>query len=230
MSTHSATLLAVTLPTPTVVAPGRARPLPADERRALIVAAALPLLRRHGAAVTTREIAEAAGIAEGTIFRVFPEKQALIDAAVAAALDPGAALADLDRVDLAAPLERRLHAVLEIGIARMTEIIELMFALGGNRRTTDRPSPPPAFDRDAIVERIAEILQPDAAALRLTPLEVAGLVRTFAFAAAHPVLRHPNPMTADEATRLLLHGVDRRPAPDAIGNDPAADPIQGDSC
>ncbi|MCU1430433.1 MAG: DNA-binding transcriptional regulator, AcrR family, partial [Actinomycetia bacterium] len=37
----------------------------------MIVAATLPLLLEHGDRVTSRQIAEAAGIAEGTIFRAF---------------------------------------------------------------------------------------------------------------------------------------------------------------
>ena len=49
----------------------RAAPLSPDERRRAIVDAVLPLLIEHGRAVTTRQMAEAAGIAEGTIFRVF---------------------------------------------------------------------------------------------------------------------------------------------------------------
>ena len=60
----------------------RATALPPSERRAEIIAATLPLLLAHGASVTTRQIAEAAGIAEGTIFRVFPDKESLIEAVV----------------------------------------------------------------------------------------------------------------------------------------------------
>ena len=41
----------------------RAAALPPSERRAEIIAATLPLVREHGANVTTRQIAEAAGIA-----------------------------------------------------------------------------------------------------------------------------------------------------------------------
>ena len=66
----------------------RAPRLSPDERRAALVDATVPLLLEHGRAVTTRQIAEAAGIAEGTIFRVFATKEELVDAALDAAFDP----------------------------------------------------------------------------------------------------------------------------------------------
>ncbi len=69
----------------------RAAALPPDERRSMIVAATLPLLLEHGDRVTSRQIAEAAGIAEGTIFRAFADKDEIIAAVVEAALDPAAA-------------------------------------------------------------------------------------------------------------------------------------------
>ena len=66
----------------------RARPLSPEDRRAAILDAVIPLLIDHGAAVTTAEMAEAAGIAEGTIFRVFPDKASLLHAAIERSLDP----------------------------------------------------------------------------------------------------------------------------------------------
>ena len=66
----------------------RASALSPDERRKAIVAALLPLLVERGEDVSTREIAQAAGIAEGTIFRVFPDKKSLLMAAAEEAINP----------------------------------------------------------------------------------------------------------------------------------------------
>ena len=67
-----------------------------DERRKAIVEATLPLLAQYGAGVTTRQIAEAAGIAEGTIFRVFPDKPALLMAAAEETMNPSDGGAELE--------------------------------------------------------------------------------------------------------------------------------------
>ena len=80
----------------------RRRRVPAlspDERRATIIAATIPLLRTHGAAVTTKQIAEAAGVAEGTIFGVFPDKASLILAALGTAFDQETVLRQLSAID-----------------------------------------------------------------------------------------------------------------------------------
>src|SRR4051794_1612046 len=67
--------------------PKRASAMAPEDRRSMIVAVALPLLLEHGERLTTRQIAEAAGIAEGTIFRAFSDKDEVIAAVVEAALD-----------------------------------------------------------------------------------------------------------------------------------------------
>ena len=64
-----------------------------DDRRAAIVDVAIPLLREHGPGLTTRQVAEAAGIAEGTLFRAFGSKDELVQACATAVLDPAAAVA-----------------------------------------------------------------------------------------------------------------------------------------
>ncbi len=59
-----------------------------DDRRKAILDALIPLLVERGGDVTTKEIAQAAGIAEGTIFRVFPDKATLLFAAAQEAINP----------------------------------------------------------------------------------------------------------------------------------------------
>ncbi len=74
----------------------RAAPLPKDERRRALMDATLPLLREHGLATSTRQIAEAAQVAEGTIFRVFASKADLVHATIADAVSPDHLIARLD--------------------------------------------------------------------------------------------------------------------------------------
>ncbi len=66
----------------------RSSPLTREDRRAAIARATVPLLAMHGVTVTTRQIAAAAGVAEGTLFRAFADKDELLRAAALTALDP----------------------------------------------------------------------------------------------------------------------------------------------
>ena len=79
----------------------------------MIVDAVIPLLIEHGRDVTTsRQIAEAAGIAEGTIFRVFGDKETLVQAAIEKYLDPEPLREALRCIDPALPLEHKVRAVI----------------------------------------------------------------------------------------------------------------------
>lgn len=178
---------------------GRAPALPADERRAAIVAATLPLLAASGEMVTTRQIAEAAGVAEGTIFRVFADKDQVIDAAVDAALDPAPLEAALAAIDASAPIEDRLVAATEIVQRRIVDLWRLLSNVGA-RHHERVPHPPP--DSQGLVALFEE----ERAWLTVDPAVAARLLRALTLSTTHPLLA-AEPMSAAEIVELLLHGI-----------------------
>jgi AcrR family transcriptional regulator len=123
---------------------------PEDRRRA-IVEAVIPLLIERGAGVTTREMAEAAGIAEGTIFRVFPDKGALIYEALRASFDPGPVQDELAAVYEGAPLAIQLAEAARILLDRIDQVLSLVAVLRTipHDAIPNHPSGPPDFVVDS---------------------------------------------------------------------------------
>jgi len=166
----------------------------------------LPLLLAHGSAVTTRQIAEAAGIAEGTIFRVFPDKDSLIEAVFESALDTASVDAELAAIDSTLPLESRLTTAVEILRRRFADILQLRTAIGmmQDSRTTATMSD---------LSALAALFEPDRDEIRREPLEAAHLLRGMTIAGTHPALILDEPLSPGEIVSLFLDGV-RRATPD----------------
>ncbi|HTY70961.1 MAG TPA: TetR/AcrR family transcriptional regulator [Actinomycetes bacterium] len=192
----------------------RARRLPAAQRREVIVEAATPLVRRQGRAVTTGQIAAAAGVSEGTLFHVFPDKDAIIDAVVDRELRPDAVLAELRALDAGLPLAQRVAAVVEVLRRRLGSVFELVTSVGLHR--------PPRGDAGreeanrAVLGVVAEVLTPGSQELRYRPTEAARLIRLVTFAATHPVITEHAPLSTEEIVDLLTYGILRAdPSPGA---------------
>jgi AcrR family transcriptional regulator len=177
----------------------RATALAPDERRAMIVAATLPLLLEHGDRVTSRQIAEAAGIAEGTIFRAFADKDEVIAAVVEAALDPEPLEAALTGIAEGLAFEDGLAAAIVIMQQRVIDIWRLVSSVGTRfHAITHRPM----ADSDALVRMFAANREQ----ITVEPIVAARLLRALTLSTTHPMLAG-EPRSADELLQLFLHGV-----------------------
>lgn len=193
----------------------RAGRMPPDERRAAIVAASLPLVLRHGMGVSTRRLAEAADVAEGTIFRVFPDKGSLMGAVLAKAFDPEPALRELAEVDRGRPLGDRLVAGVRILQRRLTAVFGLLDAL----RLTEPSACPeayraaPSMMNDAFRAAIVDLVGADRDQLRVPAAELAHVLRLLVISATHPRISDGHPLPAERIVAVLLDGLRSRPDP-----------------
>lgn len=197
----------------------RARPMAPEDRREAIVCAARPLLIEHGRAATTKQIADAAGVAEGTIFRVFPTKEELVEAVLDAEADTGEFLEQLDRIDLDQPLRERLVDFVSLLQQRFIGIFALMTALAV-------PRPPQHTStvearRAAAEARALRLVLPDADTLRVAPEEVVRLLRLLTFSGSHPHVSEQRPLTPEEIVDVILGGTLRRPECGLAGHEVA---------
>jgi len=183
----------------------RATPLSPDARRASIIAATLPLLRAHGPTVTTAQIAFAAGVAEGTLFRAFPDKDALIHATICSAFDPAPTEQKLAAIDRSGTLREQLVVAVEILKARVEQVWQLI-------STFNLQMPPKRDDihTDAgIRAQLEALFVPHAAELRVDPNYAMRVMRSLTFAGTHPRISDNQPFTANEIVTILLEGIGR---------------------
>jgi AcrR family transcriptional regulator len=194
----------------------RATPLPPSERRAAIIKATLPLVRSQGLSITTRQIAEAAGVAEGTIFGVFQDKDALLQAALEAAFDPEPVVARLATIDLHLPLERRLVIAVEIIQDHLASIWAIMSTPGLRRLVGaghEKSRRPMVLDVSALVP----LFERDSHLLRRDPGVAAQVMLSLTLGSSHPAVVGEKPMPATEVVSLLLDGLRTIPSPDVPG-------------
>jgi AcrR family transcriptional regulator len=183
-----------------------------EQRRAMIVAAALPLVAEYGAAITTNQIARAAGIGEATIFRAFTDKEEVLAACLAEAMSPGHVLNELASIPLDEPLAVRLAEAAEAmraHLERMGTVIGTLHTSGHRRQTTGEQPAPGSRETsmNALRDGVAELIEPDRAALRLDPEKLASIFLGMLFTQRRRPAGDGDPeLTAQELVDVLLHG------------------------
>lgn len=182
----------------------RARPLAPEDRREAILVAVVPLLREHGREVSTRQIAEAAGVAEGTLFRAFGDKDTLIAAAIEKIFDHLPLLTALRGIDADLPLDDKLEQVMDRLNAHFRNVVAAYSALG----LRERPARPDhtTVQRE-LVDVLGAVLGSDAERLAVPVETVAEYVRLVAFASALPVA---SGLGTDVLSALIARGIIRR--------------------
>lgn len=191
----------------------RAPAMSPEDRRAQIVDATIPLVLANGAAVTSKQIAEAAGVAEGTVFRAFGDKDAVIDAAVRKYLDPGPLRVRLGAIDPTLPLEFKVRQVLTMLQQRFQGVFAMMTAVG----MRERP-PVPRDSGDGYAQIVADLFEPDAARLGISADRIGPFLRALSFVTSIGPFQASGPIEIDELVDLALHGIagERTAAPTSV--------------
>lgn len=167
-----------------------------DDRRAAIVAATLPLIIEHGGTVTTGQIAVASGVAEGTVFRVFADKQELLAACLDAAFDPAGPVATLQQIPRELPVGDRLLRASAAVAEHWDRAISVGHAVRAACAGLPKPGSPsgPGKAVRELISALTDLLAPDAGTLRLRPERIAQLFLLT--------------VTSDRMLRLRMGGLD----------------------
>ncbi|WP_404391345.1 TetR/AcrR family transcriptional regulator [Humibacillus xanthopallidus] len=206
---------------------GRAAPMSRDDRRDALVDVFVELAHREGRKPTTSEIAQEAGVAEGTIFRVFATKEALEREAVQAAFCPAPVRRRIAAIDPEGTLRDRLVDFTRIMQARFTEVFGLMAALG----LTEPPNRGPhlacfeagrhlrglADEEDGhaahqpLLDAIHELLVHDEDHLVVPAADLVHRLRLLTFSGSHPGIADGKVLTPEEIVDTILFGLVCRP-------------------
>ncbi len=190
-----------------------------DERRATIMDAAIPLLVQYGRDVTSSQLAKAAGVAEGTLYSVFDDKDEIIHAAIHRHIEATSMVDAIAAIPPTSDLAGMIRTIVELTQHRTEQIFALVAILGFHERTPENAKRRPP-DNEPVIQAITDALLPHRARLSVPPRRAAQFIRYATFSMTHPLITGGDIVPAEEISDLLLHGfsapVDGREASGAL--------------
>ena len=156
-------------------------------------------------------MAEAAGIAEGTIFGVFANKTAVIHEAVKVSMDPDPVCAALAGISPTEPLEIQLIEGARILLDHFGRVTVLVGVLRTMPTPTSGPSPEArrfvAKSHAAVLAALTDLLGRHAGRLRIEPARAAAAFQGLVFARLQPMMAPDGNLTIDDIVSILLSGI-----------------------
>src|SRR6478736_5932049 len=203
-----------------------------DDRRDALIEVFVRLAHREGRNPTTSEIAQEAGVAEGTIFRVFPTKEVLEKEAVQAAFCPAPVRRRISAIDPEGSLRDRLVDFTRIMQLRFTEVFGLMGALGLSQPPNRGPHQA-CYDagrhlrghadeeehvaaHQPLLETIHHLVHDDDL-LVVPAADLVHRIRLLTFSGSHPGIADGQVLTPEEIVDTVLFGLMRRPSTTGSG-------------
>lgn len=179
----------------------------------------LPALVERGAAATTRELAQAAGVAEGTLFSVFSTKRDIIVAAIELHLNPEPISAGLTAIPADQPLGSQLDDAAQVIVSSSKDVVALLAVL--------RTLPPAdAAERHehqdlmrnwmgAITRAIRALFERNSTLLATSPDRATDAFVALLMAASRPYGDDAPHLSTGDAVHLLQHGILKKGVADA---------------
>jgi AcrR family transcriptional regulator len=193
-----------------------------DERREVLVDVYLQLARAHGRRPSTSEIAAAAKVAEGTIYRAFRTKDELEAEAVQFAFCPAPVRHEIAAIDPGLSMRDRLVEFTRILQQRFTDVFGLMTALGiappardghdacfaaGHHLPDAGGSDECSPRHQPLLDAIAELLEGSREEFVVAPEDVIHRIRLLTFSGSHPAISDGRLLTPEEIVDTILDGV-----------------------
>ena len=210
-----------------------------DDRRDALIGVFLDLAHREGRAPTTSEIAREAGVAEGTIFRVFATKDSLQEEAVQVAFCPAPVRRAIAAIGDDLSVRDRLLAFTTIIQRRFTEVIGLMAALGLTQPPNRGPhlgcyaagrhlrgASDEGHEHEAahqpLLDTIPALLLDSTEEFVVPTRDVVHRIRLLCFSGSHPGIADGSTLTPEEIVDTVLYGLVARHPSGRGPREPAA--------